>query len=88
MAGLADSITNSVKLKLELRQSFAISFIDQRHVLAESYKDWRGTDLEWFFSETIGILGIDGKAKTKPKVLSSYQFSFMKSTVRLCVGNS
>ena len=88
MAGLADSITNSVKLKLELRLSLAISFIDQRHVLAESYKDWRGTDLEWFFSETIGILGIDGKAKTKPKVLSSYQFSFMKSTVRLCVGNS
>ena len=88
MAGLADSITNSVKLKLELTLSLAISFIDQHHVLAESYKDWRGTDLEWFFSETIGMLEIDGKAKTKPKVLSSYQFSFVKSTVRLCVGNS
>ena len=31
----------------------------------------------------IGILGIDGKANTNPKVLSSYQISFMKSTVRL-----
>ena len=88
MAGLADSITNSVKLKLELRLSLAISFINQRHVLAESYKDWRGTDLEGFFSETIEILRIDSKARTKSEVLSSYQFSFMKSTVRLCVGNS
>ena len=61
------------------QKTIIIPFIDQRHVLAESYRDWRGTDLEWFFSETTGILGIDGKAKTNPKVISSYQLSFMKS---------
>ena len=57
-----------------------MSFIDQRHVLAESYKDWKATNLEWFFCETTGILGIDGKAKTNPKVISSYHLSFIKSS--------
>ena len=47
---------------------FTFRYTFWRHFLPRSYKDWKATDLEWFFSEEMGILGIDGKLKADPKV--------------------
>ena len=35
--------------------------------MPDRHEDWKPEDLEWFFNEEIGILGIDGKPKDNPK---------------------
>ena len=41
--------------------------IFQRHALPIQYEDWKAADMEWFFNEESGIIGIDGKSKVNPK---------------------